>query len=105
MTALTDHLIGKHVLVRSNMSGVHLGTLLHVEGTAVRLANSRRLWEWYVAGGSGISLSEVAIAGVDNNKSKITEVLPDIVIYDVCELIEAYGMAIATIESAQTYKP
>jgi len=105
MTNLTDHLIGKHVLVRSNMSGVHLGTLVHVEGTGVRLANSRRLWEWSVANKGGVSLSEVAIMGIDQVQSKITETLPDIVIYDVCELIEAYGMAIASITGANTYTP
>lgn len=105
MTKLTDHLIGKHVVVRSNMSGVHLGILLHVEGTGVRLENSRRLWEWRVAGNAGISLSEVSIVGIDHAGSKIAETVPDIVIYDVCELIEAHSMCIVTVHGAATYKP
>lgn len=105
MEKLTDHLIGKHVLIRSNMSGVHVGVLLSVSGNAVRLKASRRLWEWKVASNAGISLSEVAIAGIDHAGSKVTAELPDAVILDVCEIIEAHGLCVATVYGADTYKP
>ena len=96
--------IGEKVIIRSVDSGVHYGTLAAVEGgdsgaKTVQLTDSRRLWRWKIAG-TGISLSEVAIAGIDHAGSKITMVLPDIIVSGVCEIFPAYGMAIATIEGA-----
>jgi hypothetical protein len=104
MEQLTSHLIGKNVLIRSADSGVHHGELVAVHGTNVRLANSRRLWEWNT-GGTGISLSEIAICGIAQDKSKIAMTLPDIVIGDVCEIIETHGVADATIQGAAVAKP
>lgn len=104
MQNITKDIIGQKVLIRSNDSGVHHGTLVAVDGVSVRLTNSRRLWEWNT-GGAGISLSEIAICGIDHNGSKITMALPDIVISGVCEIIPTHGMADATIEGAAVYKP
>lgn len=104
MENLTQHMINQNVLIRSSDSGVHHGKLLSVSGTAVRLENSRRLWEWST-GGTGISLSEIAICGIDQSASKITMVLPDIIISGVCEIIPTHGMCDATIEGAAVHKP
>jgi hypothetical protein len=97
-------MINKQVLVRSVQSGVHYGTLIEWEGDVVLLHNSRRLWQWSV-GKSGISLSEVAICGIEHAGSKITMTLPEIVVLGVCEIIPCHGMAVATIEGAEVYKP
>lgn len=105
MENLAQHLIDKHVLIRSDQSGVHLGILVAVSGMAVRLKDSRRLWEWAVAGNAGISLSEVAIMGINHKGSRITEVLPDLIVSGVCEIIPAHGMAVATIMGAETSRP
>lgn len=94
-----DDLIGKHVIVRADHSGVHFGTLTAYDGDTVRLKDSRRLWKWHVAG-TGISLSEVAITGVDQGKSRITMTLPDLVVMGACEIIPCHGMAVATIMNA-----
>ena len=104
MEKLTSHLIGQRVLVRSDASGVHHGTLTAVSGRDVRLADSRRLWAWDT-GGTGISLSEVAICGIKHEGSKITMVLPDIVVGGVCEIIPTHGMCDATIDGAPVAKP
>lgn len=104
MENLTQHLINEYVLIRSNMSGVHFGTLIAVSGNSVRLKDSRRLYEWHT-GGAGLSLSEVAISGIDHKGSKITETLPDLIVGDVCEIIPAHGMAVATIQGAKVAKP
>jgi hypothetical protein len=89
------------VIVRSSDSGVHYGYLAEVQdsGKTVHLTNSRRLWEWKVAG-DGISLSEVAITGINHAGSRIGATLPDLFVMGVCEIIPAHGMATATIESA-----
>jgi hypothetical protein len=104
MEKLSEHLIGEEVLIRSNMSGVHFGTLLGVSNNNVRLRDSRRLYTWGT-GGRGLSLSEVAVHGIAHEDSKVTEVLPDIVIGDVCEIIPCSGMAHATIMGAAVAKP
>jgi len=104
MENLTSHLINTRVIIRSSDSGVHHGTLIAVSGTAVRLENSRRLWEWST-GGTGISLSEIAVCGIDQKASKITTVLPDLIVAGVCEIIPTHGMCDATIDGAHVHKP
>lgn len=101
---MKDRVIDKYVLVRSGDSGVHFGTLAAWDGTTALLTDSRRLWEWDT-GGTGISLSEVAVCGIKQATSKITMVLPEIIILGVCEIIPCHGMAIATITGAATYTP
>jgi hypothetical protein len=104
MEKLTSHMIGARVLIRSSDSGVHHGTLTAVDATSVRLSDSRRLWSWST-GGTGISLSEVAICGITHAESKITMVVPDIVVSGVCEIIPTHGLCDATIDGAAVYKP
>lgn len=93
------------VIIRASDSGVHYGTLVHWDGgNCVTLTDSRRLWEW-TTNGIGITLTEVAIAGIDQARSRISMVIPQITIIGVCEIIPAYGMACATIEGADTSTP
>lgn len=103
-TMMRDAVIGKKVIIRSDDSGVHFGTLVEWDDATVLLHNSRRLWEWST-GGTGISLSEVAITGIDHGGSKITMTLPELIVVGVCEIIPCHGMSIATIEGADVYKP
>ena len=106
MQAYVDEMLGQHVLIRSADSGVHLGVLkaVHIDSKiTVVLENSRRLWEWATAN-DGISLSEIAIAGIDQSRSKVTAVLPTIMVADVCEIIPAHGMAVPTIMGAEEHR-
>ena len=103
--SILDYLNGQHVLVRSDKSGVHMGILVSSEGAAVRLKDSRRLWEWQVAGGAGISLSEVSIVGINQKGSRINMTLPDVVVFDVCEVIPALGLCVPTIMGAGVATP
>jgi len=96
--------IGEKVIVRSVDSGVHYGTLCSIDGSTAHLQNSRRLWLWHT-GGKGISLSEIAIFGINHEKSKITETLPDLYVLGICEIIPTHGMAQATIEGAAVAEP
>lgn len=40
-------LLGKKVLVRAEVAGVHCGTLVAISGATVILENSYRLWKFY----------------------------------------------------------
>jgi small nuclear ribonucleoprotein (snRNP)-like protein len=98
-TKMVQEFIGKSVIIRSDQSGVHHGTLHAVDGATVHLKDARRLWVWKIAG-QGVSLSEVAILGVDHSGSKITMMVPDIVVLGVCEILPTHGVASATIDGA-----
>ena len=64
-------------------------------------ANSRRLWRWHTGGkDKGVSLSAVALTGIDASKSTVEPVLPEITLLDALEIILASDAAAATIEAA-----
>ena len=95
--AFTPH-IGKECVVRTYASGVHFGTVVAQSGRQVEIKDARRLWKWHAK--SGISLSEVALDGIDASKSRICATVPSITITDALELIPASPSAASTIREA-----
>ena len=84
------NLIGKSVIVRAHMSGVHFGTLESVDGEVIKLSNARRLWRWWAK--DGVSLSAVALNGLaDRSEVVICGALPQILINGWCEIIPVGG--------------
>ena len=92
------YLKGKKVIIRTYSAGVHFGTLKEKSGDEVLLTDARRLWHWHTTG--GISLSSVAVDGIDQDKSKIAEPVASIWLKAI-EIIELTKEAIETIESAK----
>lgn len=74
---------GSFVLIRANSAGVHFGTLVSRTGQEVTLTNARRLWSWKGA----LSLSEVAMKGVDLQNSKISAPVEVIILPTSIEVI------------------
>lgn len=74
---------GKFVLIRTINAGVHFGTLEEMDGQIVRLSRARRLWSWSGA----LSLSEVAMDGVNISSSKISVPVDEIVLTQAIEII------------------
>jgi hypothetical protein len=94
-------MIGKKCIIRCYASGVHYGTVIAQDGRQVTLADSRRLWRWHTGGvDRGISLSAVAMTGIDASKSKVEPVLPEIILLDALEIIPASAASQASIEAA-----
>jgi hypothetical protein len=96
-----DHpAVGKRCIVRTYASGVHLGTVTHVENggqfSRCVLKNARRIRYWYGAR----SLSEVAIDGIATAKSQVHANIPEHFVEDAIEFIPATDLAIASIEAA-----
>lgn len=54
-----EMMIGKKVIVRANVAGVHCGTLKYLSGTTVILEGAYRLWRVYTRDKSG-SVSDIA---------------------------------------------
>jgi hypothetical protein len=95
------NMIGKKCIIRCYASGVHYGTVTAHDGRQVTLANSRRLWRWHTGGKhNGVSLSGVAVNGIDAEKSVVEPLVPVIVLLDALEIIPASEKAQAMIEAA-----
>lgn len=93
----TPH-IGKKCIVRTYASGVHYGTVVAQSGRAVEIADARRLWRWHAQ--DGISLSDVAVTGIDASKSRICVAVPTMTVLDALEIIPVTASAGRSIESA-----
>lgn len=74
---------GTFVLIRTYSAGVHFGTLVEKNGQEVHLSNARRLWSWQGA----LSLSEVAMKGIDVKNSKISVPVDEIILTQAIEII------------------
>lgn len=96
--------VGKHVIIRSGQSGVHFGILESKKGDEVILKNSRRCWRWWAK--KGISLSALAVHGLDLTKDeiRITEELDHITVIGVCEIIPAQSACIRSFSEASVYE-
>lgn len=55
--------LGKKVIVRANVAGVHAGIVESLEGVTVVLKDARRLWRVYTRDKSG-SVSDIAANGL-----------------------------------------
>jgi hypothetical protein len=97
---MTHAAIGQRCIVRAYGSGVHLGTVEHVESAGMfsrcTLKNARRIRSWYGAR----SLSEVAQNGISTDKSQVHVNVPVHYIEDAIEFIPATEAAIKSIEDA-----
>ena len=56
-------MIGKKVIVRSNVAGVHAGIVESLNGTEVTLKDAYRLWRFYTRDTTG-SVSDIAANGL-----------------------------------------
>lgn len=94
-------MIGRKCIIRGYASGVHFGTVAAHEGRQVTLTNARRLWRWHTGGkDKGVSLSAVAVTGIDASRSTVEPVVAEIILLDALEIIPATDAACATIEGA-----
>ena len=75
---------GDFVLIRTYSAGVHFGTLESRNGKEVCLSDARRLWSWSGA----MSLSEVAMKGINISGSKISVPVDEIELTEAIEVIK-----------------
>ena len=96
-TETLNSMVGEKVIIRTYSAGVHFGTLVEKAGNEVILKDSRRLWRWHCK--TGISLSSVALHGVDQSKSRIADALPSLWL-EAIEIIPCSAAAVGSIEGA-----
>lgn len=66
---INDEFIGKNVLVRANVAGVHVGEVvaLDLANSSILLKNAYRLWRYYTRDKSG-SVSDLVANGLIEGK-------------------------------------
>lgn len=87
-----EKFIGQIVIARTYSAGVHVGTLMERDGMVVVLSQTRRIWYWEKA----FTLSAIAMHGV-GKKSKLSVVIPEILLTQVIELIPCTEEAAANL--------
>jgi Ser-tRNA(Ala) deacylase AlaX len=92
---------GNRVIVRTEMAGVHYGTIGSHEGQECTLTDSRRLWYWKGAA----SLSQLALEGTKNpSDCKFTVRVPEITLLGVIEIIPCTPEAVKSIEAVEEWR-
>jgi hypothetical protein len=79
----------KYVVVRSNMSGVWIGTLVKRDGRDVTLKDAQKIWRWRGAN----TTSELALQGCVPEYSRVARVVEEVTVLDCCEVIAATSVA------------
>ena len=90
--------IGQKVIIRTYSAGVWFGELSEKSGNEVILINARRMWCWQAA--KSISLSAVAVHGIDASKSKIAPAV-EVVWLEAIEIIPTNSVATESIVEAK----
>lgn len=100
-SASLDSMIGRKVIIRTYSAGVWFGTLSEKAGNEVILTDARRMWFWKAK--QSISLSAVAIHGIDEGASKIVEPVASVWL-EAIEIIPCEDVAIKSLEGAAHVK-
>lgn len=83
-------MIGRRCVVRTYSAGVHIGTVVSVDGKNVHLIDALRLWRWT---GGALSLSAVAMTGITGGRLNRTS---EVWLTEAIELIPTTPEAEAT---------
>ena len=96
-----SRMVGKKVIIRTYSAGVWVGEIAEKDRNEVIVKNARRMWRWFAA--ESISLSAVAVHGINESKSSIVEPV-DAVWLEAIELIQCSDKAIKSLEGAENVK-
>ena len=96
-----DDFLDMDVIIRTYSAGVWFGRLAKKAGNEVILHSARRMWKWKCL--EGISLSELAIHGIDAEGSRICEPVPMVWI-EAIEIIPVLDTAAKSIMGAEYAK-
>lgn len=75
--------IGSKVLVRTKDAGVHFGSFQGYDNGLVTLHGATRIWRWKGAN----TLSDLSQEGADEDWTRISKSVPEIILLDAIEII------------------
>ena len=93
-----NSIIGQEVIIRTYSAGVWFGRLKQKAGNEVILTEARRMWRWWAK--ESISLSGVALYGINQDKSRIAGAVESVWLQAI-EIIPISGKAAESIRTAQ----
>ena len=93
--------LGKKVIIRCYSAGCWYGILEEKSGNEVIVRMARRMYSWKAA--QSISLSAVALYGVDPYRSAICEPVPAVWL-EAIEIIPCSKIAIDSLEGCENVK-
>ena len=93
--------IGQEVIIRTYSAGVWFGRLKEKSGNEVILTEARRMWRWWAK--ESISLSGVALHGINQEKSRIAGAVESVWLQAI-EIIPVSGKVAESIHTAQEAK-
>ena len=97
-SGLDGFAIGQEVIIRTYSAGVWFGRLKEKAVDEVILTEARRMWRWWA--NESISLSGVALYGINQEKSRIAGAI-DSVWLQAIEIIPISGKAAESIRTSQ----
>ena len=100
-TVKVHPMIGKKVIIRTYSAGVWFGKLIQKDDDEVILEDARRMYQWWCK--ESISLSAVAVYGINQDKSRIC-VPVDRIWLKAIEILPCKDIAVKSIEEAVTVK-
>lgn len=98
LNGLNDYLVGEYVIIRTYSAGVWFGLLSKKSGNEVILKEARRMWSWKAA--KSISLSGVALYGINDSESKIVTAIESVWL-EAIEILKCTDVAIASLKGAK----
>ena len=97
-------LVGRYCIIRSYASGVFFGRLEKHSDRIAEISDCRRLWSWKAK--KSISLTSVAIYGIDAKNSKLSAAIDLQTVFDCLEFLpvttESFRSITDTPEAAQS---
>ena len=97
-SGLNSFAIGQEVIIRTYSAGVWFGRLKQKAGNEVILTEARRMWRWWAK--ESISLSGVALYGINQDKSRIAGAVESVWLQAI-EIIPISGKAAESIRTVQ----
>lgn len=88
--------MGEFCIVRTYSAGIHMGTVVECNGTAVLLKDARRLWRWNKA----FTLNEASQNGV-GEESRISEPVPMILLTQAIEVLPCSPQAVKNLSRSR----
>ena len=97
-SGLNSFAIGQEVIIRTYAAGVWFGRLKEKSGNEVIITEARRMWRWWAK--DSISLSGVALHGINQEKSRIAGVVESVWLQPI-EIIPVSGKVAESIRTAE----
>ena len=97
-SGLNSFAIGQEVIIRTYAAGVWFGRLKEKSEKEVILTEARRMWRWWAK--DSISLSGVALHGINQEKSRIAGVVESVWLQPI-EIIPVSGKVAESIRTAE----